>query len=193
MKKTLSLLALSLAAALPQAHAAVVTLDVIPPVTAGSPFDVRVELTDVFNGRDPGATLVAYGFNVTVGSPAVVSYQGEDSGPLFDDVSFLFGGTPMVAGFATAAAGVGPTDFTEPLVIAILHFSALKNGTSTIGVTWDPTDANQGLFFSDSQPQAPISSRTSVSLSAVPEPGGLSLCALALAGVCFLALRRREA
>jgi len=185
MKKILSLLALSLAAALPPAHAAVVSLDLIPLL--GSSFDVQVQVNNVFAGRLPDDTVVAYGFNVTVGNPSVVSYLGEDPGPLFDDVSFLFAGNPMVAGLAQSLAGVAPGDFTGPLVLATLHFQALATGTSSIGVTYDPTDLNQGLVYAN-LPYGAISATTNAT---IPEPGGLTMGGLALAAICAMRIRRR--
>jgi hypothetical protein len=186
MIKTLSLLAVSLAAALAPAHAATISLNVIPPLQAGSPFDVQVQVTDVFDGRLPGDTLVGYGFNVTIGDGTVLSYVGEDPGALFDDASAFFGGNPMVAGFATNPAGIGPSDFIEPLILAILHFQALSPGSSSIGVTWDNTDLNQGLIFAN-LPFGALSASTTASVTAAtaatPEPSTALL--LILGSTCF--------
>src|SRR5262249_27440873 len=156
--------------------AASISLDVAQPVNAGSSFDVLVQATNVFDGRDPLDTLLAYGFNVTIGNTAIAQYTGETPGALFDDLS-VFGGTPMVAGIASSLLGVGPGDFSGPLTLATLHFNALTSGTTSIGVTWDSSDLNQGLVFFD-LPYGAIDASTNI--TAVPEPETLMLLAPAI-------------
>jgi hypothetical protein len=165
MKKTLITLLLG-AFSLP-AGAANISLVVNSPASPGSSFDVLVQATNVFAGR-PGDLVIGYGFNVTVGNGSIFSYTGEDAGPLFFDVPSA---DPMVFGFSNDPGGIGVADFSEPLTLATLHFSALAAGTTTIGVTdasvSDPN--NRGLLFA-SLPNAPIAASISVD-SATPEPG----------------------
>jgi hypothetical protein len=183
-KLTPALLVLGLLATVQTARAESISLIVTPPVTVGKPFDAAVQATDVFAGRDPLDALLAYGFNVTVGDTSIVQYLGETPGPLFDD---LLLGTPMVSGTAKSLLGLGPGDFIEPLTLAILHFNALRIGTTNIGVTWDSSDLNQGLVYLD-LPYGPIDASTRV--TATPEPATMLLVAPALG--LLSAVRRRK-
>src|SRR5262249_10926224 len=145
MKLTIfGLFIIALAFAVIPAHASTISLNLASPAIAGSSFDVLVQVSDLFNGRPPDDALLAYGFNVAVGNTSIVNYVGETPGPLFDDLT-IPGGNPMVAGIATSLLGIGPSDFTDPLTLATLHFTALKLGTTSISVTSDSSDPNQGL------------------------------------------------
>jgi hypothetical protein len=175
----------SLIVALP-AEASTISLTPASPPISGSTFDVLVQVTNLFSGRAPDDTLLAYGFDVNIGNSSIFNFLGETPGPLFDDLP-IFGGIPMVAGIATSPLGIGPSDFTDPLTLATLHFTALKSGTTSISVTWDSSDPNQGLVYFD-LPYGPISG--SVSITAVPEPSTLFLFAPA-AVLLFLCHRRR--
>ena len=121
-----------------------ITLDVASPVAVGSPFDVTVKVNDVFDGRALGDVLVGFGFDVTVGNPAVFQYVDAMVGPLFLPLAL---GTPAVAGIAQNPSGIAPGDFAGALPLATLHFNALQAGSTTIGVTWNSADLNQGLVL----------------------------------------------
>ena len=154
------------------AVASTITLGVSSPVNAGSSFNVLVQVTNVFSGRAPGDVVVGFGFDVAVGNPAVFQFVDATVGPLFLPLAL---GTPMVAGFALNPLGIGPGDFSGPLTLATLHFNALAAGTSSLGVTWDSGDLNQGLVFLD-LPVGAISASTNVqSVASVPEPSTLIL------------------
>jgi hypothetical protein len=89
MKTSLLLFALSSAAFLAPAGAETLTLS--GPATANGPFDVAVNLTNVFDTHDPATdAFVGYGFNVSF-DPAILSFLSETPGPLFDDLSPLPG------------------------------------------------------------------------------------------------------
>ncbi len=154
------------------ALASTISLGVNSPVNAGSVFDVVVQVDDVFGGRAPGDTVIGFGFNVTIGNPALFQFVDATVGPLFSPLAL---GTPMVAGFANNPLGIGPGDFSGALRLATLHFRALQAGTGTIRVTWDSNDLNQGLVYFD-LPSGAISASTSVrAVAAVPEPTTLLL------------------
>ncbi len=172
MKTTLCFFAVSLLA-----HAATISLSATSPVAVGSSFDVVVQTTNVFAGRSAGDLVEGYGFNVSIGNAGIFKYLGETPGALFTDVSGAFGGTPMVAGFATSLAGIGPADFSGPLMLATLRFTALAAGTTTIGVTSSSNDLNQGLIFAN-LPYGSISAVAPVTAS-IPEPGTLLLTSVA--------------
>src|SRR4051812_28016083 len=136
MKHVLVLLTIALSA-----RAASISLSYTSPVPAGSNFDVAVQANNLFSGLDPGDVLLAYGFNVNLGNSPVVSYTGETAGALFADISSELSGTPQVAGIGA----VGPGDFTGPLTLAVLHFEAVSAGSTTIELSANLEDLNQGL------------------------------------------------
>jgi hypothetical protein len=183
MKKVLCV-ALWLAIAAP-AHASTISLLATSPVQTGSAFDVIVQVSDVFSGRDPSDLLVGFGFNLAVGNPSIFQFLGATAGLLFFDFSGFPGG-PTVAAIASNPAGIGPADFSGPLTLATLHFKSLLPGASSIGVTADLSDPNQGLIYAF-LPYGGLSGSTNVTSVAatVPEPLPLLLVCLA---VCALFL-----
>jgi hypothetical protein len=169
------------------ARASTISLGVGSPVSVGTPFDVVVQVNDVFGGRASDDVVVGFGFDVTIGNPALFQFVDATVGPLFTPLAL---GTPMVAAVATSLLGIGPADFSGPLTLATLHFTALQAGTATIGVTWDSGDLNQGLVYLD-LPYGAIAASTDVrAVTSVPEPATLLLV---LAPALGVARRRRAA
>jgi hypothetical protein len=177
MKTSLLMLLLAIVVSAAPAHAEEISLSA-PSAVTGS-FDVTVNVTDVFAAPHEFDDLVAYGFDVSFDS-AAVSYLGESSGPLFTDLSANPGIGADVAGIATAVF-LEDGDFTEPLTLAVLHFEAIGSGQTSISITGDPSNPDQGLFYLSASD--PISASTLVDISSVssPEPGTLALCLLGLA------------
>jgi hypothetical protein len=179
MKTSLLILSLAIAVSAVPAHAEEITLDA--PSTVISSFDVAVNVTDVFAAPHDFDDLVAYGFDVSFDSTAV-SYLGETSGPLFTDLSSNPGIGADVAGIATEVF-LEAGDFTEPLTLAVLHFQAIGSGPTSISITGDSSNPDQGLFYLSGSD--PISASTLVDISPVsaPEPGTLLLCLFGLAAL----------
>jgi hypothetical protein len=81
---------------------------------------------------------------------------------------------------------LGPGDFTEPLTPAILHFSTVGSGPTTIRVSGDPSvNPNQGLVYFSGSDSLTASTRVTAA-AAVPEPNTIGLAggALLLLGWC---------
>jgi hypothetical protein len=176
--------ALALAASLVPAQASVISLNLLSTPQVGSSFDVAVQLTGAFSSN-PGDAISSYGFNVTVGNPAVVSYTSETSGGLFTNLSGIFGPTPQVAGFATSGF-LEAGDFTEALTLAVLHFFLKSPGSSTISISADLADLNQGLYYLDAGQTAVSASTTVGTGAATPEPGTILFGSVAVSALLLL-------
>lgn len=179
-------------AAAASANAETIMFAGTPSPEAGSSFDLVVQLTDTFDTH-PGDAIAAFGFDVVIGNPALVSYTGETIGSDFEDFSGLFGPSPEVAGIATVGF-LEAGDFTEPLTLAILHFQALAPGDTTIGIATDLTDPNQGLFYltAGADPMN-VATNVTVNLVATPEPGGMYLAGLGASALAAMVFFRRRA
>jgi hypothetical protein len=160
-----------------------------PPTVSGS-FDVAVKATNVFaNFPDLGDALLAYGFNVDVGSP-LVTFTGFTVNPAFFEAApaGCCVGTDVVA-FADGF-GLEAGDFTEPLLLATLHFSVNGSGSTTVGISADSSaDPNQGLVFLGGSEDFSDSARITTAAAATPEPATMLIAGLSLAGL--YAFRRR--
>jgi hypothetical protein len=158
-----------------------------PPSVSGS-FDVAVNAANLF-ANFPGDSLVAFGFKVDVGSPLFTFTGVTVNSTYFDDLSGCCVGTDVVA-TASALSGVEAGDFTEPLLLATLHFSVNGAGSTTVGISADnSTDPNQGLIFLGGTENFSDSARITAAAAATPEPGTILIAGLSLAGL--YAFRRR--
>ncbi len=168
------------------------TVLVVPPATInGSSFDVAVDVTNVF-ANFPLDLVTGFGFNVTTGS-ALVTFTGATvNSAFFDDISFCCVGTDVVGlpNFLFPA-GIGPSDITEPLLLATLHFSVNGSGSTTVGVTADNSaDLDQGLYFSSGAESFSNSQPITIG-SSVPEPGTTLIGGIGLAAILLLRRRAR--
>jgi hypothetical protein len=162
-----------------------------PPTVSGS-FDVDVNATDVFAGS-PGDALLAFGFNVDVGSP-LFTFTGATLNSTYfaaPPAGCCVGTDVVATDNAAFVFGLEAGDFTEPLLLATLHFSVNGTGSTTVGISADNSaDPNQGLIFLFADPENfSDSARVTAAAAATPEPATLSVAALSLAGL--YAFRRR--
>jgi len=179
---------LSFSLALMSAASQAATVTVVAPSMVNGSFDVQVDASNVF-ANFPGDSLLAFGFNVNVGSP-LFTLTGVTVNPIFfDDLSGCCVGTDVVAtDNATYVLGIGAGDFTDPLLLATLHFSVNGSGTTTVGISADNSaDPNQGLIFLGGAES--FSDSTRITAAATPEPATMLVAGLSLAGL--YAFRRR--
>src|SRR5215471_1098230 len=128
MKKSLLLFGLGCGAFFVPARAE--TLSLAGPSTVSGPFDLTVNLTHVFDTHDPATdAFLGFGFQVAF-DPAILSFVSQTPGPLFNDFSGAFPGT-QVAGLASSIF-LSPGDFTEPLILAVLHFNVVGSGPTSV-------------------------------------------------------------
>jgi hypothetical protein len=189
--KRLFFLSLAFACITIGASAATITLSG-PSSTSGS-FDVDVDASNVF-ANFPGEAVTGFGFNVTIGSPVVMLTGVTVNGTFFDDFSGCCAGTDIVGlTNSTFILGVSAGDFTEPLLLATLHFSTIGSGTTTIGVTADSSNPDQGLYFLSGSESFSASQRVD---AVSPEPAttlmvGLGTLVLLVLGRSNSAIARR--
>jgi hypothetical protein len=160
------------------AQAATITFS-SPGVVSGS-FDVLVQATNVFAGRDTSSdALLGFGFDVNV-SNATIAYSGATVGSLF--TAFSAPGTDV---FAVAADPLGILPGVgEPLLLATLHFNVIGTGPANVLITSNLIDLNQGLQFFNAPFAEAISGTIPVTAAAaVPEPATLLLSGMGLLGM----------
>jgi hypothetical protein len=186
MKKSLLLALLAFSVSFVPAHAATVALS--GPSTASGLFDVVVNVTDVFAPRHDADSLLGYGFNIVYDN-TILTYLGETAGPLFNDISGQPGLGAQVAGVASAIL-LNPGDFTEPLQLAILHFglAGAQFGATSISITGDPSNPDQGLIYLSGSDPIAASTRV-IAVAPVPEPSTLLL---GIFGIAAMWNRRRN-
>ncbi len=167
--------------------ASAATITVTGPAAANGTFDVTVQATDLFAGRDISTDgIISYGFNVGISDPLLLAFDGADSGPLFDSPSPV-PGTDVFA--AAGGFGIFPP-VTEPLELAILHFTRTGSGPVDITITSDLLNPFQGLQFVNEPFAESIDGKLSVGDAAeTPEPATLGITAVGLLGLGIL--RRR--
>lgn len=165
--------------------ASAATISFTAPAAANGAFDVIVQASDLFAGRDPLSDgIISYGFNVDVSNPALLTFNGADSGPLFDSATT----EPDTLVFGAASGfGIFPP-VTEPLTLATLHFTRIGTGTVGITIGSDLSNPFQGLQFFN-EPFAESIAGT-LSIADVPEPGTLAVAAIGFAALGIFRRRR---
>ena len=170
------------------ASAATITLS--GPTAANGTFDITVQATDLFAGRDTSTDgIISYGFNLEF-NPLLLSFDGADSGPLFDPPT-TEPGTDVFG--AASGFGIFPP-VTEPLELAILHFTRTGSGPVDITISSDLQNPFHGLQFVNEPFAESIDGKLSVADAAeTPEPATLGIAALGLLGIGILRRRKLSA
>ena len=160
------------------------TISIDAPAAANGSFDVVVQATNLWAGRDPLTDgIISYGFDVTVGNLSLLTFDGANSGPLFDPAT----SEPGTDVFGAASGFYISDPVAEPLILAILHFTRIGTGSVDITISSDLGNPFQGLQFLN-EPFAESIGGT-VNIADVPEPATLVIAAIGLAA---LGIRRRK-
>jgi len=150
-------------------------------IRPGETVEIAVWANDVFDAF-PGDEVLAFGFDFANSAPSVMQTNFATVGPGFHDDSAFFSNTD-VAG----SAFPGKTD--NKIHLATINCTALDLGISTIGITSDITDLNEGLvYFMAGHIAIPSNG---VSINVVPEPGTLVLLLSGIVGLGELKRRKK--
>ena len=148
-------------------------------IRVGNAFDVTVAVNGARDGVYSADEIIAFGFDVTINHPALVSWTGATVAipPFMDDLSGLFANTAVAASVGLGA-GITNADFN----LAVLHFIATGEGTVELGIVSDLGDPNEGLIYL-SEAARDLTASIPLTIQAaeqVPLPGTLMLLVGAL-------------
>jgi hypothetical protein len=154
-------------------------------VAVGSIFTAQVAVANPFGGNYAGDELLAFGFDLGFDTTKL-RLAGVQVAPGFDDDSAFFTDV-SVAG--SSFPGMGDAGQSS-LALATLSFEVLAEGSASIEVLSDSAgNLNEGLTYANGA-NAELLGRTTLVLTAVPEPASAWLL---LAGGTWLTLRRVRA
>jgi PEP-CTERM motif len=182
--KKLTMLVAALAAVLTfgSVNAQAATISFSSPGVVSGAFDITVQATDLFAGRDITTdSLLGFGFDVAVSNPSILSYVGATSGSLFEPATTVPGTTVLAvaSGLGGILPGVG-----EPLPLATLHFNVVGTGPASIFITSSLANFNEGLQYANEPFAESIAGQVDVRAAApVPEPATLVLSGIGLIGM----------
>ena len=113
-------------------------------IRVGDHFNLLVAVTDALDGVYSADEVIAFGFDVAIGNPLLVSWTGAEVAipPFSDDLSADLIDTG-VAGSVGAKPGITDPAFN----LAVLHFVATGEGVLDLGVFSDLGDLNEGLIY----------------------------------------------
>ena len=140
------------------------------PVNLGSAFDVQV----IAHSDSDSDLILAFGFDA-----------------YFDTEHFLFLGASVSNEFKDTSANFTDTDVagiafppvsSDSVLLAILTFQPIQEGTGWLGIYSDVDDDNEGLFLLRAEKQD-ISTISEVEISAVPIPSTLVLIITGFVGI----------
>jgi hypothetical protein len=181
------LFAASLAVASFACGAMTVQLNTPPTIRVGDTFDMDVVINDAFTGKGPLEEILAFGFDVTISDPSIVSLIGVSVAIPFDDDSAFFENTD-VAG--SVFPGIPNEGSNNTLPLATVTFQAMMSGTVSVGIASDLSDINEGLVYS-LDPPADITASAGVAV--VPLPTSIWLIGSGLVGLVGIARRKKAA
>ena len=163
-------------------------------VPVGATFTLDVAINDAFDGLDPLEEVLAFGFNVSIDNPALVSFGGVSVAAPFNDDSAFFPATDVAGSVFPGIANEGTNDTIQ---LATLSFQALDVGSTSLEIFSDTLDLNEGLiyFLSDS---ADINASTTITIvgkpdAVVPEPSTFALVTLGLLFSAVVYKRQKQA
>jgi hypothetical protein len=164
-----------------------VQLNTPPTIRVGDTFDMDVVINDAFTGKGPLEEILAFGFDVTISDPSIVSLIGVSVAIPFDDDSAFFENTD-VAG--SVFPGIPNEGSNNTLPLATVTFQAMMSGTVSVGIASDLSDFNEGLVYS-LDPPADITASAGVAV--VPLPTSIWLIGSGLVGLVGIARRKKAA
>lgn len=157
------------------------------PVEAqqGQTLNVAIRLDQPFAGRAADDVFLFYGFKLDF-DPSQLRFKGFAAAEGWsDDSGFLRPGEIGASNFpGVAAAG------QSWLNLGALQFELLGAGKAWLQISSSEGDLNLGLGYAQGTANLPIDWRGSLQVSAVPEPGALSMTLAGLLGLGLVQRRR---